>query len=162
MPNNTISPEDELDDMLTSEPSADDIEICADDMDVTPDNVIDVVQKQRMAMLLSKSPLDKTELKLMDDMAKTSISQKRLSADEKSADSDAALAGALAQLIVDNNNPNRLADSDIDTSQDIKTPDTSDLDSQLDNFTFEEGEFGTELENVALEDVMAAPALKED
>lgn len=158
---NDATPEDELDEMLTSEPEQDD-DINMADLDVTPDNVIDIVQKQRMALLLTKAPLDKTELKLMDDMAKTSISQKRLSADEKAAESDSALASALAKLIVEEKNPNRLADDEVDKSAPVEAPDCSDLDSQLDNFEFEDGEFNTELENIELETVMAAPALKTD
>lgn len=152
--------DEELDDMLTSEPDHE-AEINAADLDVSPDNVIDVVQKQRMAMLLSKSPLDKVELKLMDDMAKTSISQKRLDADADAANSDAALAAALAQVLLEGKNPNVVSETEAVTLPD-NLPDTSSLDSQLDGFEFDDAEFGTDLEAIDLEEVMAAPALKTD
>lgn len=124
-------------------------------VDVEADNVIDIVQRTRMSQLLNGAPLDKDEMALMRDLNSDAFKQKRIVADEKTADASGELAKALGQMLVSGVT---LAKDPAETTEEKVLPD---LEGEvIDKFKISDELITDKQEDISLETIMKAPDLK--
>lgn len=127
----------------------------AENVNVDPDNVVDIVQRTRLAQLLNRSPLDKDELRLMDDLAKTSLTQKRIQADKESSDASGELAKALGNVLISGIT---LAKEPTEETVEKVLPALES--EEIDKFEISPELITDKQEDISLEEIMKAPDLK--
>ena len=129
------------------------------DDEISPEAVLAAVQRRRMEQLFNHpETLDKVELKLMGDLAKTANDQQRAITDGRNADSDSLVAQAFAAQVARQGSanpyetqPNELKEANVVAQITLDDNDLYDIDEQC--LTIGD-------DAVTLEEVMAAEALK--
>lgn len=126
------------------------------DLDTTPDNVVDTVQRLRLSMLLNKAPLDKDEMSLMNDLTRTAQTQQRINVENKQAESDSEIAKSLAEMVTSGISLKQSASNEKDI-----TPPAMDT-TELDAIEVKPELITTQQEEISLDEIMAAEDLKSD
>ena len=133
------------------------VEVVEDkDLDTTPDNVVDTVQRLRLSMLLNKAPLDKDEMSLMNDLTRTAQTQQRINVENKQAESDSEIAKSLAEMVTSGISLKQSASNEKDI-----TPPAMDT-TELDAIEVKPELITTQQEEISLDEIMAAEDLKSD
>lgn len=133
------------------------VEVVEDkDLDTTPDNVVDTVQRLRLSMLLNKAPLDKDEMSLMNDLTRTAQTQQRINVENKQAESDSEIAKSLAEMVTSGISLKQNASNEKDI-----TPPTMDT-TELDIIEVKPELITTQQDEISIDEIMAAEDLKSD
>lgn len=133
------------------------VEVVEDkDLDTTPDNVVDTVQRLRLSMLLNKQPLDKDEMSLMNDLTRTAQTQQRINVENKQAESDSEIAKSLAEMVTSGISLKQSSSNEKDI-----TPPAMDT-TELDAIEVKPELITTQQEEISLDEIMAAEDLKSD
>lgn len=127
------------------------------DIDVTPDSVVDAIQRRRMSILMNGAPIDKDELSLMNDLGKTAQTQQRINVENKAVESDSEIAKSLAQMVTSGIS---LKHAPVANEKDV-TPVTMDT-SLLDGIEVKDELITDYQEEISLDDIMAADDLVSD
>lgn len=146
----------ELDNLSIIEDEPEEKVIDPSTIDVSPENVVKIVQQQKMATLLSNKPVDRDEVALCDSLTTVAQKQQRLDVDSKAANSQGELAQAIASLLTTGTGEVAVKPTEKDITPVLPTIEHE----TIDNFVVPDAMKTTEQEEINLSDIMKADDLK--